>query len=71
MRKFQKPHSSSQNPGLSGFIFHLFQYLFIHILVVLHAVVADTLRHDARRWEAQALVHSVHSALVHIVRYVG
>lgn len=57
--------------GLSGVIVHLFYHLLVHLLVVLHAVVADPLRHDARWREAQTLVHSVHSALVHIVGHVG
>lgn len=51
----------------SGVIVHLFYHLLIHLLMVLHAIMADSLRHDARWREAQALVHSVHSALVHIV----
>jgi hypothetical protein len=52
----------------SGVIVHLFYHLLVHLLMVLHAIVADPLRHDTRwREEAQALVHSVHSALVHIV----
>lgn len=51
----------------SGVIVHLFYHLLVHLLMVLHAIVADPLGHDAGWREAQALVHSVHSALVHIV----
>lgn len=39
---------SSRNAELSGVILHLFHHLFIHILVILHAVVADPLGDDAR-----------------------
>lgn len=51
----------------SGVIVHLFYHLLAHLLMVLHAIVAHPLWHDTRWREAQALVHSVHSVLVHIV----
>lgn len=38
---------SSRNAELSGVILHLFHHLFIHLLVILHAVVADPLGDDA------------------------